>query len=201
MHCNKYEACCFSGKTYRLESLQKCIAMKWLFFSYTLPAKPSRHRVYVWRQLKKLGAVSYKSLWVVPFSAERVSELKRLMEDIDGFHGESLVIDGKALDKAQEEQIKLAFLASRNEDYQELIKKCDDYFQEIEKEIRDKNFIFAEVEENEEELEKLKHWLKKIEKRDFLGAPLQRAALDKIRRCEKVFDEFAHMVFEFQKSR
>jgi len=175
--------------------------MKWIFFSYTLPAKPSRHRVYVWRQLKKLGAASYQSLWILPFSADRVSELKKLMKDIEGFKGESLIIDGKALDKTQEDQISQAFLASRNEDYQELIKKCDDYFQEIEKETTEQNFIFAEVEENEEELEKLKHWLKKIEKRDVLGAPLRKTALEKIRVCQKVFDDFAQKVFESQKSK
>lgn len=85
------------------------------------------------------------------------------MEDIEGFKGESLIIDGKALDKTQDEHINQAFLASRNEEYQELIKKCEDFFKEIETEIAAQNFIFAEVEENEEELEKLKHWLKKIE--------------------------------------
>jgi vacuolar-type H+-ATPase subunit I/STV1 len=173
--------------------------MKWIFFSYTLPTKPSRHRVYVWRQLRKLGAASYQSLWILPFSNERVNELKRLMKDIEGFKGQSLIIDGKALDKTQEHQINQAFLASRNEDYQELIKKCDDYFQEIEKETREQNFIFAEVEENEEELEKLKHWLKKIEKRDFMGAPLRKTALEKMKVCEKVFEDFAHKVYEFQK--
>ncbi len=167
--------------------------MKWIFFSYSLPAKPSRPRVYIWRRLKKLGAVNYQSLWV--------NELKKLMKDIEEFKGESLLLDGKALDRTQEEQITGAFLQSRNEDYQELIKKCDDFLKEIENETRNENFIFAEVEENEDELEKLKQWQKKIEKRDFLGAPLRKTAMEKIKQCEKVFEDFALKVYEFQKSR
>ncbi len=173
--------------------------MKWLFFSYSLPAKPSRPRVYVWRQLKKLGAVSYQSLWIVPFSSDRVGELQKLAKDIAKFKGNSLVIRGKSLDRDQEEQINKVFMTSRNEDYQELIKKCEDFFKEIENETKNQNFIFAEVEENEDELNKLQQWLKKIEKRDFLGAPLRKIAVEKLKSCEKVFEEFAHRVYEFQK--
>ena len=57
------------------------------------------------------------------------------------------------------------------------------------------------MEENEDELEKLKQWQKKIEKRDFLGAPLRKTAMEKIKQCEKVFEDFALKVYEFQKSR
>ena len=73
--------------------------MRWIFFSNTLPAKPSKARVYVWRQLKKLGAVNYQSLWILPFSNQRMNDLKKLMEDIERFQGESLLIDGKTLNK------------------------------------------------------------------------------------------------------
>lgn len=170
--------------------------MKWLFFSYSLPAEPSKARVYVWRQLKKLGAVNYQTIWVTPYSNESASELKKLIETIKGYKGEGLLIDGKVIEKSQEEAMQIAFIDSRNEEYQELIEKCEDFFKEIKFEINRKNFIFAEVEENEEELEKLKQWLKKIEKRDFVKAPLRKTAIEKIKECEKVFDDFAKMVYE-----
>jgi hypothetical protein len=169
--------------------------MKWLFFSYSLPTEPSKARVYVWRQLKKLGAVNYQSTWVLPYSNERIGEIKRLADEIERYKGESLLLEGKALDKKQEERIYKAFADSRNEEYQEIIEKCEDYFKEIAFEIERKNFIFAEVEENEEELEKLKQWLKKVEKRDLVGAPLQKAAAEKIKTCEKMFEDFAKTVY------
>jgi hypothetical protein len=169
--------------------------MKWLFFSYSLPTEPSKARVYVWRQLKKLGAVNYQSTWVLPYSNERIGEIKHLANEIERYKGESLLLEGKALDKKQEERIYKAFVDSRNEEYQEIIEKCEDYFKEIAFEIERKNFIFAEVEENEEELEKLKQWLKKVEKRDLVGAPLQKAAAEKIKTCEKMFNDFAKTVY------
>ena len=159
--------------------------MKWLFFSYSLPTEPSKARVYIWRQLKKLGAVNYQSVWVLPHSKERIEDLNKLMESIESYKGESLVIEGKSLTNSQEERINKAFIDSRNEEYQELIEKCEDFFKEIDFEIERKNFIFAEVEENEEELEKLKQWLKKVAKRDVLDVPIRKEAVEKIKSCEK----------------
>jgi len=170
--------------------------MKWLFFSYSLPTNPSKARVFVWRQLKKLGAVNYQSVWVAPYSLERINEFKKLIESIEGYKGMGLLIAGKILNKEQEENINQAFIDSRNEEYREIIDKCEAYFKEIEYEIQRQNFIFAEVEENEEELEKLKQWFKKVEKRDAMKPSLRKTAFEKIKMCEKMFDDFAKMVYE-----
>ena len=170
--------------------------MKWLFFSYSLPTEPSKARVYIWRQLKKLGAVNYQSVWVLPYSKERIEDLNKLMESIESYKGESLVLEGKSLTKSQEERINKAIVDSRNEEYGELIEKCEDYFKEIDFEIERQNFIFAEVEENEEELEKLKLWFKKVAKRDVLDVPLRKVAVEKLKDCEKRFEDFAQRVYE-----
>ncbi len=169
--------------------------MKYLFFSYSLPTEPSKARVAVWRQLKKLGAVNYQSAWVLPRSKERIADLNNLMEEIRRAKGESMLVEGKAVDKGQDELIRKALVDSRNEEYQEVIEKCEDYFKEIKFEIERRNFIFAEVEENEEELEKLKQWMKKVEKRDVVNAPLRKTAMEKIKSCEKTFEEFARTVY------
>ncbi len=177
--------------------------MKWIFFSHSLPADPSKKRVFVWRQLKKLGAVNYQSVWVLPFSRERVEALKQLLQFIEENGGEGLIIEGKSLTQRQEERIQRVFIESRNQEYRELIEKCEDFFREIDFEIQRRNFIFVEVEENEEELEKLKLWLKKVRQRDVLGAPLYPQVLKKIKACEKRFEEFARKVYthvHFKKS-
>jgi len=174
--------------------------MKWIFFSYSLPAEPSKARVYVWRQLRKLGAVNYQSVWAIPHANDRVDSLKKLTEEIENWNGTALLIAGTVLVKSQEESIIQVFVDSRNEEYREVIEKCEDYFKEVAFEIGRQNFIFAEVEENEEELEKLKQWLKKVEKRDVLKPPLRKDALEKIKQCEKIFYDFARRVYENQKT-
>jgi hypothetical protein len=130
-----------------------------------------------------------------------VNELRKLIQTIEGFKGEGMLVEGKALDKNQEERIHKVFIDSRNEEYQEVIEKCEDFFKEIKFEIDRKNFIFAEVEENGEEVEKLKQWLKKVAKRDFVKAPLRKTAIEKIKECEKMFDDFAKRVYEKSQSK
>lgn len=175
--------------------------MKWIFFTYSLRPDPSKARVYVWRQLKKVGAVNFHSVWVVPYSQDRVNELKKLIEVIEEYKGTGLIIAGKILGEEDEERINKAFIDSRNEEYKEIIDKCESFFKEIEYEIQRQNFIFAEVEENEEELEKLKQWFKKVEKRDVMKPPLRRTAMDKLKICEKMFEDFAKIVYEHNQLR
>lgn len=161
--------------------------MRCLFFSYSLPSRPSRSRVHVWRQLKKLGAVNLQSVWVVPYSVERVKELRNLRDAIDGWKGEALIIEGKVLNEDQEKRIHQAFIECRDEEYREVIEKCEDFFTELEFEIARQNFIFAEVEENEQELEKLKQWLKKVVSRDVVGAPFEKKPSKKLRCLKSCF--------------
>lgn len=170
--------------------------MKWLFISYTVPSTPSRARVFVWRELKKLGAINYQTFWVLPYSKEMIKKLQNLEKTIEIYGGQFLLIEGKVVNREDEEKIVNAFTEARNKEYQELIEKCEDFFKEISFEIERQNFIFAEVEENEEELEKLKTWFKKIKKRDFVNAPLREKASEKLKKSIKLFDEFSKRVYK-----
>ncbi|HMM39275.1 MAG TPA: hypothetical protein PKB11_11015 [Desulfovibrio sp.] len=170
--------------------------VKWLFFSYSVPTQPSRARVSVWRQLKKMGAVNCLSFWVLPHHVDRITVLEKLSAEITAYQGESMLIEGKTLGPEDEARIKLALMESGNEEYGELLHKCNDFLLEIEMETKNQNFIFGEVEENEEELDKLKKWLNKIEKRNPVNSPLRKDVLKKIKRCEKALDDFSRAVYD-----
>ncbi|GAB5047202.1 Chromate resistance protein ChrB [Thermodesulfovibrio sp. TK110] len=170
--------------------------MKWLFISYTSPSNPSRARVFIWRELRKLGAINYQTVWVLPYSKEIIDKVQNLQKFIENYGGQALLVEGKVLNKQDEDKILNAFVDARNKEYKEVIEKCEDFFKEISFEIERQNFIFAEVEENEEELEKLKAWLKKVEKRDFVNAPLKKIATEKIKKCIRLFEEFSKRVYK-----
>ena len=87
--------------------------------------------------------------------------------------------------------------AARDEEYGELFEQCEEFFKEIDKETARKNFSFAEIEENEEELNKLKQWYKKIVARDTFGSPLQEKATSMLAKCGELLDSFCDKVYEF----
>jgi len=89
------------------------------------------------------------------------------------------------------------FNAARDEEYGELFEQCEDFFKEIDKEIARENFTFAEIEENEEELNKLKQWYEKIIARDSFAASHREKAKLVLSKCAEALDGFCDKVYEF----
>ena len=57
--------------------------------------------------------------------------------------------------------------AQSDEEYGEFIERCDDLHAELTKERGKNHYSFAELEENDAEVKKLKSWLSRIQTRDF----------------------------------
>lgn len=169
---------------------------EWLLFAYTLPAEPSRGRVAVWRRLKKIGAVNLlQSVWVLPAQPEHQSEFELLLGEVRELGGEALLFRAYGLSEAAEEKIIAAFTEARNLEYAEIADKCRDFFAELDRETERENFTFAEVEENEEELEKLRSWLAKVVRRDFFGTPKRQEVEALLDRCAERLKEFSDLVY------
>ena len=102
-----------------------------------------------------------------------------------------------SVDEDGKKNIIERFNAARDEEYGELLEQCEEFFKEIDKEIARKNFSFAEIEENEEELNKLKLWYEKIAARDTFGAPSNEKSKIMLSKCVEALEKFCDMVYEF----
>lgn len=169
----------------------------WLAINYTLPREPSRARVSIWRKLKKIGAVSIQqSMWILPSNDKNGSSLNEIKNDVSQNGGEAFMMS-LSVDEDGEKIILEKFNAARDEEYGELLEQCEEFFKEIDKEIARKNFSFAEIEENEKELNKLKQWYEKIATRDAFSAPLQEKSKLILSKCSEALDGFCDKVYEF----
>lgn len=171
----------------------------WLLLAYKVPPEPARKRIAVWRKLKGMGAVYLQSgVCILPRSDDHLRRLKMLENEIAEMDGEAVLLAGAGLDTKQEEKILRRFNADRDEEYKELISKCEAYEAEIAEETRVGHFTYAELEENEQEFAKFKTWYAKIVQNDFHGAPLAEKAREWLERCESILDAYAHNVFSAQ---
>ncbi|MBC7347313.1 MAG: hypothetical protein H5U00_07645 [Clostridia bacterium] len=66
--------------------------------------------------------------------------------------GESLLLEARALNTAEQEKIVERFNAERDEEYREFLEQCAVFLAEISCETERQNFTFGELEENENEL-------------------------------------------------
>jgi hypothetical protein len=176
------------------------MAYRWILFCPKFASTPSSPRVMLWRRARSFGCVGLDNgLWIVPRSAEAERFIRKMQSAIEGQGGSSHVFLAEALNPAVEKDILDRFRRDRAQDYFEVVEQCDDFLADIDKEIRRRNYSYAEYEENEQDFEKLEGWFAKVKKRDFLGSAEAIEARARLEKCRKALQKFAENVFTYEK--
>lgn len=166
----------------------------WLLLVYRVPREPTRLRATVWRRLKALGAVYLQnSAAALPGSAGHERALRTLRKEIAEMGGTAQLMRCDVLAGAAE--VTAIYNAARDEEYEEILDKCRDFLAEIDKETAAEHFTYAELEENDEDLTKLRGWFEKVAARDVLGASRRGEAEEALRGCATALDGFADHVY------
>jgi hypothetical protein len=77
---------------------------RWLLLAYKVPRKPSASRVYVWRKLKRLGAIAIQDgVWVLPDTPRCKEQFQWLAAEISELHGDATLWEGTLTLEAQEQ--------------------------------------------------------------------------------------------------
>jgi hypothetical protein len=168
---------------------------RWLVLVYRIPSEPTRLRAGVWRKLKGLGSIYIQnSVAVLPASKAGERSLRTLRAEIEAMGGAAILFDASPL--AGEAQLVEQYNAARDDEYEEIVDRCEDFLGQIKKEYDGAHFTYAELEENDIDLAKLRAWLERIEKRDVLGASRQAETHDAIERCATALEEYAARVYD-----
>ncbi|MFF4986276.1 Chromate resistance protein ChrB [Streptosporangium saharense] len=171
-------------------------AGRWLVFVVKVPAEPSRYRVAVWRELRKVGALSLgQGVWAVPdvpVFADGVTRAGELTGQAGGLFV-TLVATGR--DGADAERLREMFTAARSADWTEFLADCGKFERELAKETRIGKFTLAELEEEEQSLERLRRWHRDLTARDVFGAPEAAQAGQRLRECAVACENYAERVF------
>lgn len=173
--------------------------MDWLLLLPQLPATPSSLRVMVWRRMRQIGALGLQNgVWILPARADLEQWLHELRALVRQQGGEVFLFRAQAAEAEAEALIRTRFCAERDEEYAEFLERCRDFLAEVAKETQQEKFTFAEMEEIEEDLEKLEHWLGKIRARDFFGAAQAEPAQAALSACREAFAAFVRQVYQRQ---
>jgi tetrahydromethanopterin S-methyltransferase subunit G len=173
-------------------------AERFLQLVYRVPTNPSRARVAVWRELKRMGALYIQQAVCVLPDRDGVRErLDKVRERIDELGGESMLFVLADIEERERHGLITSFRENSAKEYAEIVEECETkFFKEIEFERFRENYTFEEAEEIRQDLEKLRRWLRKVEGRDWMGAPGREEAHQKVAECEKRLEEFEADVFE-----
>ena len=166
----------------------------WLLLIYRVPPEPTRLRSTVWRRIKSLGAIYLQnSVAALPASPASERALRKLRREITDMSGTAVLMSCSVL--AGESEVLASFQAARNDEYEEIVDKCEDFLAQVQKEYDENHFTYAELEENEVDLVKLRNWFAKIVDRDAFGASGRAACEQFLDKCEQSLEAYAARVY------
>jgi Protein ChrB, N-terminal len=166
----------------------------WLVLIYRVPPEPTRLRSTVWRRIKSLGAIYLQnSVAALPACVANERALRKLRREILDMAGTAVLLSASVLQG--EAEVRSAFQAARDDEYEEIVDKCEDFLAQVAKEYDADHFTYAELEENEVDLVKLRNWFAKVTERDAFGASGRAAAEQALESCEQSLEAYAARVF------
>ncbi|HZU12699.1 MAG TPA: Chromate resistance protein ChrB [Chloroflexota bacterium] len=163
----------------------------WLLLIYSLPSQPSRRRAYVWRELKKLGALYLRDgVALLPRRPDLLAHLDALTERIDREEGNSyLVVDPPFAGSHGDDFVK-RFNDERAAEYGEIYHSGVRFLRDVLEDVDRDDFGFPDVDNLESELGRLVRWLDQVKGRDYFSSPMAQKAEEILAKCETAFERF-----------
>jgi hypothetical protein len=169
----------------------------WSMVLIQLPNEPSRHRVAVWRELRRIGAVPIGSgAWLLPGTEPFLASLDRAEALVERGAGSFAVLSAGPRDAAAEGVLRAAFAKVRVDEWGEFLDECGKFEAEIDKEFAKQKFTLGELEEEEQSLERLRRWYSTLQGRDVLQLPEAQQGEERLAECERRLNGYAEEVYE-----
>jgi hypothetical protein len=168
----------------------------WVLLLAQLPASPSSPRVTVWRRARSAGAIGVQNgAWVLPDGPAHVRFFSGLATYVREQGGSAFALRTTSATGIEDDEIVARFRSDRAKEYAELTERAEELLAELAKETDRSNFTFAEMEENEQDLDRLSGWLEKITVRDFFPDEHAKDAAALLDRCKRALETFTGEVY------
>jgi Asp-tRNA(Asn)/Glu-tRNA(Gln) amidotransferase C subunit len=105
--------------------------------------------------------------WLLPKAEPFATKIKDILNSVEEMEGTANLYSVTDFSGTQEQRAINRFQQEREKEYGELIKECHKVLRHIERECRQQEYNFEEVQELEGDLEKIKRWFSEARERDF----------------------------------
>lgn len=165
--------------------------MTWILLIYTVPSEPTRKRAYIWREIKKIGALYLRDgVCALPDRPVTADAIRQVAAKIEEFGGEVTLVADVHLDEKRAVSLIAASRAARAEEYAELAREAEAFLAHVHRETEHREFTFAELEELEGDLAKLTRWTDQVRARDYFVAEDAERVRALLARCEEELATF-----------
>jgi len=170
--------------------------VEWIVMVLSLPTEPSRHRVAVWRELRRAGAVQLgPGSWALPALPIFSESVERVLELAQRGAGDVVSLEARGRDAASDARLEAIYTEAREAEWTEFLSDCGKYLAELAKEIANQKFTLAELDEEEQSMDRLRRWHRELSIRDAFGAPSAAAAETSLLDCSASLEDYTDRVF------
>jgi hypothetical protein len=127
---------------------------------------------------------------------EFLDAVDRAVELIERGDGAVLVFEAVPHGDATRARLVARFNEEREAEWAEFLTECTKFEREIDKEVRVEKFTTAELDEEEQNLERLRRWFRELRGRDLFTAGSQPEAEQRLKVCTERLEDYAERVFE-----
>jgi hypothetical protein len=168
----------------------------WTVLIVRVPSEPSRHRVAVWRELRKIGAVQLgQGSWALPDAPAFAGFVDRIVALVGKHHGETYALSAAAADDATAQRIRGLYDDARRAEWAEFISECAKCLAELDKEIRNEKFTLAELDEEEQNVDRLRRWHRELRARDVFDSIDPDEVQGRLDDCAATLEHFTALVY------
>lgn len=134
--------------------------------------------------------------WALPSGPAATAAVGQVRELVLRAEGELLVLDAGPTDDETRERLEGGYTAAIEAEWTELLSECAKYEAELRHEIEIQKFTLAELEEEEQSLDRLRRWHRALSLRDRFGAPSGAEAERQVAQCTAHLEAYAELVYQ-----
>jgi ChrB-like protein len=150
----------------------------------------------LWRELRRSGAIPLgQAVWAVPDVTAVHPLLERLAGLVEAAKGTLLLLSARGFTEDDVARLEQLYATIREEEWSEFDADCGKYLAELDKEERLGKYTLAELEEEEQSLERLRRWYRELRSRELIGIPATTDSAIALKRCEERFARYADRVY------
>ncbi len=133
--------------------------------------------------------------WTLPSAPSTNDTVAQVRELVARGNGELFLLDAAPVDDETSHRLERTYTKSIEDEWQEFLRDCDKYSAELKRETTIEKFTLAELEEEEQSLERLRRWHRALGIRDRFGATSGPQASARLKDCATELDEYAELVY------
>lgn len=150
----------------------------------------------LWRELRRAGAVPLgQAVWAVPDLPAVRPLTERVAALVDAGAGTLLVLEARGFADRDSDRLERLYIEAREDEWSEFSADCRKYLAELAKEDALGKYTLAELEEEEQSLDRLRRWYRELRGRDLLGTVVGGDAADQLKQCRLQFELYAEQVY------